>query len=166
MKTTKGLTKIAVVSALTAVVLVIGGVFPTAALSLAALAGLFPAVLVKERGYSSAFSAYLVAGFLSLMLSPDKSAPALFVLLFGMYQIVKQWLEDKLHPVLSYVCKLIYANAAFFFLFFCLTNVFFVVVPTIFTSFVLTWVAYLITFVIYDFAGSEWIKFYVVHIQR
>ena len=166
MKKSSVLTRVALVSALTVVVLVFGGLFPSAAISLAALAGLFPAVLVKEHGYSYAFISYLVAGFLALFLSPVKSSVALFVMPFGLYQIIRQWFDGKFHPVLSYLFKFLFANLTFFFLFFCLTKLFLSVVPSFLHSFVLTWVAYLIAFVIYDFAGNEWLKFYIARIRH
>lgn len=166
MNKTSVLTKIALVSALTGVVLILGSVFPSAALSLAALAGLFPAVLVKEHGFIPALAAYLIAGFLALLLSPVKYAAALFVLLFGFYQVIKQWMEKRMHRVVACICKFIFANSVFFFLYLCLTDVFAAVVPTMLKSFVLTWVLYLAAFLIYDFAGSEWLKFYEARIRR
>ncbi len=166
MKKTAVLTKSAIISGLATIVLILGGVFPSAALSLAALAGLFPAVLVKKHGYAAAFASYLVTGFLALVLSPVKYAAALFVLLFGFYQIIKQWIENKFHPVVAYICKLLYANVLFFVLFFCFTNLFLAVVPKKLTSFVLTWILYLAAFLVYDFAGREWLRFFDTRIRR
>ena len=160
------LTRTALVSALTAIVLILGGLFPNSTLSLAALAGLFPAVLVKDFGFSSAFCAYLIAGILSLILSPVRYAAVLFLLIFGLYQITKQWMEKKLHRLIGCICKFLFANIAFCFLVLCLSNMFMSVVPTFLKSIILTWVLYLIAFLVYDFAGSEWLKFYEARIRR
>jgi len=166
MSKTKVLTEIALISALTTVVLILGGVFPSVALSLAALAGFFPAVLVQKHGFASAFTSYLIAGFLSLLLSPIRYAAALFILLFGFYQIIKQWLERKLYRILAYFCKFVYANCVFLVLFFCFTKLFFAVVPNLLNSFVLTWAIFLLAFFVYDFAGTEWLKIYNSRIRR
>ena len=166
MKKSVVITKVALISAIAIIVLMFGGIFPNAALSLAALAGLFPMILVKEHGYSAAVSSYLVTGFLSLLLSSGKHAAALFILLFGFYQILKQWFESKLKPVLSYICKFIFANVMFLFLFFVFNKMFMAVVPSMLTSFAFTWAVYLIAFFIYDFAGSKWLKFYYTRIRQ
>ncbi len=159
MNKTSNITKTALVSAITCSLLALSSLIPSASLSLSALAGFIPAILVLTCGYTSAFAAYFIAGFLSIIFLPDKNCAALFVLLFGYYSIVKQWIEQKIPLFAAYVCKLVFANIVFFLLFFFLTHVFLAIVPRVLTVFWVTWLVYQIAFLIYDRAASVWLTF-------
>ena len=158
MSRTKRLTRSAIVSCITFVVLAASGIFPSAALSIAALAGLIPLILVLACGYSWAFGSYVVSGLLAILLVPDKTASTLFLLLFGYYGVVKLWIESKSNPVISWTLKILFANAAFFLIYFLFKSVFLAVVPMSFSVLWVLWVAYMVLFFIYDTAIRVWLE--------
>ena len=89
MSPTRRLTITALIAALC--VLCLGGsmVLPGITLSLAALAGLFPAVTVISCGYRWAAGGFAGAALLALLLLPDKTAGIWFACFFGHYPIWK-----------------------------------------------------------------------------
>lgn len=111
MSPTRRLTITALIAALC--VLCLGGsmVLPGITLSLAALAGLFPAVTVISCGYGWAAGGFAGAALLALLLLPDKTAGIWFACFFGHYPIWKglaEGLQVKLgRPWLGWGLKLL-----------------------------------------------------------
>ena len=93
MSRTNKLSLTAVIAALCVVCLGAAAVLPRVTLSLAALAGLFPAVTVMVCGYGWAAAGSAVAVLLALLLLPDKTASVWFACFFGHYPIWKGLIE-------------------------------------------------------------------------
>lgn len=93
MSRTKKLTLSAMVTALCVICLGGSALLPRVTLSLAALAGLLPAVCVLACGYGWAGGAAAAAAILALLLLPDKTAGVWFVCFFGHYPIWKALIE-------------------------------------------------------------------------
>ena len=94
MSKTKKLTLSAMVTALCVICLAGSAMLPRVTLSLAALAGIFPAVTVIACGYGWAAVSAAAAAILALLLLPDKTAGVWFAFFFGHYPIWKALIED------------------------------------------------------------------------
>ncbi|MCM1523015.1 MAG: hypothetical protein NC120_01025 [Ruminococcus sp.] len=77
-----------VVSALCLALMFMTGVFPLLSLAIPIYAGALMIVISKEVSASWAFAAYCAVSLLSLFLTPDKEAAALFIMFFGYYPII------------------------------------------------------------------------------
>ncbi|MBQ1411209.1 MAG: hypothetical protein IIY94_08045 [Oscillospiraceae bacterium] len=110
MSQTQKLTISAMVTALCVLCLAGSALLPRVSLSLAALAGLFPAVAVLACGYAWAAGASAAAAILALLVLPEKTAGVWFVCFFGHYPIWKAWIEGLQEktkkPVLGWCWKL------------------------------------------------------------
>ena len=61
------------------------------------LTGVLMVVLVRTFGYGTAWITYVSTGLLSFFLVPDKECMLMYVLFFGYYTIVRQWI-GRLRP--------------------------------------------------------------------
>lgn len=93
MSRTKKLTLSAMVTALCVIALAASSLLPNLSVSLAALAGLFPAAVVLACGYEWACGAMLAALILAELLVPVKTAVAWFAVFFGHYPLWKAGIE-------------------------------------------------------------------------
>ena len=111
MSRTKKLTFSALIAALCVLCLAGSALLPRITLSLAALAGLFPAAAVVVCGYGWAAGASAAAALLALLLLPDKTAGVWFACFFGHYPIWKALIErfqtERKQPLLGWLLKLL-----------------------------------------------------------
>lgn len=111
MSRTKKLTLSAMVAALCVVCLAGSTLLPQVTLSLAALAGIFPALTVLACGCGWAAGAASAAVLLALLLLPDKTAGVWFLCFFGHYPIWKALIESLQtktgKPILGWALKLL-----------------------------------------------------------
>ena len=166
-KRTKYLTVCAMLCALSVIALSVGSVIEVLDITTAVLASLLCIYAVIEIGGAYPWMIWLVTSILSLLLLPQKT-PALFYTLFaGFYPIVKEKLEKLKNPI-SYVLKLavfhvsltaIVAGMKLFF-------------PAELDMGGLWWmplVLYILClacFVMYDFALTRLITFYLVRLRH
>ena len=101
-----------VLAALSAAVMFLTGVFPTATLGLTALAGCALIPAVAELGAAWGFGTYAVVAALSLLLAPDREAALLYVLFFGYYPALYGVLARIGKRPLRAAAKLLLFNAA------------------------------------------------------
>ncbi len=102
----------AVISAVSVVLMLLTGLFPFASYALPALAGALLAVIVIEAGMKWAILSYIAVAVLAFFITPDTTAKAAYILLFGYYPILKCVIEKvKLKPV-RWVLKVINLNLA------------------------------------------------------
>lgn len=83
-------------AALSAVIMLIGGVIPAATYAVPMLCGALLLPILIELGKSAAWATFFSVAFLALILGFDKEA-AFFYLFIGYYPIVK-WPLDKIRP--------------------------------------------------------------------
>lgn len=101
----------AILSALSVVVLLIGGVTGVLDLSALVIASLCLAFCVIEIGVRQAYLIWAVTAVLSLILLPSKEIAVMY-LLGGTYPILKSSFE-RLHPLFTWLLKLSLFNSAF-----------------------------------------------------
>lgn len=93
------------------VLLYLGGVSPYAAVAACIAAGVTSAVpLIRHARVRLAVLLYLAVSVLSLLLVPRKSVAIAYVLLTGLYPIVKYGIECRLPRGTQQMIKLVYCN--------------------------------------------------------
>ena len=111
MSKTKKITLSALIVALCVVFLVMGASFELFDLSVCAFASLLVAFVYIEIGSPYTFLVWLSSSLLAFLLFPASFIWAEFFLIFGIYPILKGYIERLLHK-LWWPLKLIYANVA------------------------------------------------------
>jgi len=86
--------------------------FPSMTYSMPMLAGGLLVIPCIEFGAGAALTAYAAVSILSFILPVDKEASLMFVLLFGLYPILKKFFEQIRPRFLELLVKLLYFNAA------------------------------------------------------
>jgi hypothetical protein len=154
------------IAALSAVLMAFSFI-PNASIVLPAIAGVLLISVVLEAGTKWALLIYAAVSLLSLFISPDIDAKILYIVFFGHYPIIKKYLEDKKARWLQWLLKLFVFNICaivYYILIIKLTNI-----PKEFNQtwyLAALWVFGNITFIIYDFALTQLIAFYINKIRK
>lgn len=172
MSRTKKLTVSALIAAVCVICLALSLVIPRVTLSLAALAGIFPAALVMVCGYAWAAGAAATAALLALLLLPDKTAGIWFLFFFGHYPIWKaliEGLQAKIgKPWLGWALKLLGFAVCMALLYFLFGKLFAAGIPYAFSEYsagpYILVIALLLAFVVYDIAFSILINWFRIKI--
>lgn len=85
-----------IVSALSIVVMMLSSIISIATYALSALSGIILIVLVIELNCKWAVTSYITVGFVSLLIVPNKEAVLLYILFFGYYPMLKQFIESHI----------------------------------------------------------------------
>lgn len=156
---------VGLLTALSVIVLYLTALVPTGRLGLVALAGLTPAAAVVSARLPAGLFCYAATGILGLFLSPDKGSVLLYLLFFGLYPLVKCWIERLRKAPLEWVCKLAFFNAILTICWFFFRAALLLGLPNYFNT---LWVLYLlgnVVFVVYDFGFSKLISLYVARVN-
>lgn len=176
---TKKLTLGAVLAAMGVVLLTLGAFVEVLDLSMAALASFFCIFAVIEMGKGYPLMIYFITGILSVILMPQSLSPWFYMLFFGYYPIIKEKFEILSKPI-GWTLKLIVFNVSVtiyaiisYFLFFgeleVLLNEFSSLFGGIKIGGILIAIIYVIlnvVFVIYDFALTKLITFYLIKLRK
>lgn len=87
------------------------GVFPVGTYALPCFAGILLMAIVVEFGTRWALGVYLCVSLLSVLLVSDKEAVLYYILILGIYPILKSFFEKIRHRWLSILFKLLFFNA-------------------------------------------------------
>lgn len=118
-------------AAIMIVVMLLGSIVPFASILCPALAGLFMVPVIRECGSRLSFILFLGVSMLSLLLIPDKEIALLFTFLFGLYPLLRLYM-DKIHPhPLRIVIKLLLCNLLLLLVY---SLLFFVISPALFQA--------------------------------
>lgn len=96
--------------ALSVVICIVSGLFPTMSLSITALAGIITAVSLILCGFKYSLLVYIATAILALLLVPDKGTAVYYILLFGHYPMTKLLIERIGKRVVSWIIKILLAN--------------------------------------------------------
>lgn len=99
-----------VISSLCLLAMLITGIAPILYLTLPMIAGALMMIIVVEVNTSWAFLTYAAVGILSIFISFDKEASLIFILFFGHYPIIKQYLDKIKIPILRLGARLAIFN--------------------------------------------------------
>ncbi len=105
----KSITLSGILLAFTVICVFLAAVLPTSKLSLYAVSSLFMAVIVIEFGTRAGWAFYLASAILSALLVPRLEVIP-FIVFFGVYGLIKLYIERIHSRALEYVLKLGYFN--------------------------------------------------------
>ncbi len=167
MKKTKKLTLSSVLTALGVVLMALGSVIDLIDLSVCALVSLFVVFAYIEIGTSYAWGVYLATSLLSLILLPSKLIFAEYVLVFGIYPLLKAMIE-RLPRWTWLPIKLVFVNAIIWIL--VLVCELLLGVPFIEGNTLIMKIGFYllvnITFVVYDIFITVMVRFYFDKLRR
>lgn len=99
-----------ILGALAVICLLLATVLPTNRLSFYALSSFFIAVSIIESGARAGWIFYLATSLLALIIVPDKLGIIPYAIFFGLYGLVKYYIEKLDKIIIEYVLKFIYFN--------------------------------------------------------
>ncbi len=105
----KRITLSGILLAFTVISVFLAATLPTSKLSLYALSSLFMAVIVIEFGTKAGWAFYIASGILSALLVPRLEVIP-FIVFFGVYGLIKLYVERIHSRIIEYVLKLAYFN--------------------------------------------------------
>ena len=150
--------------ALGVVLLLLGSVIEVMDIAMAALASLLCIFAVIEYGGAAPWLVFSVTGVLSLILLPNKTPAAMYVVFLGYYPIIKEKLERFKKPI-AWVLKEVIFNIALIALFFIVK---FLLMPNAsepLMIYVIAFVLFEIAFVLYDIALTRLITLYILRLR-
>ncbi|MCL2082605.1 MAG: hypothetical protein FWH04_05145 [Oscillospiraceae bacterium] len=110
----KHLTFSAMMAASSAVLMFLSTAIPFFELTLSAAAGLCPlAAMLYGKSRRAGLLTWACASVLGLVLFAGRQAPVLYLCIFGLYPTLKSLCETQRHRKLSFLLKLLSANAGF-----------------------------------------------------
>lgn len=124
------------------------------------LASLIISVIVMEYGVNTGVVFYIASIILSFVVMPNKSQWLLYTLTFGIYGLVKYFIEKGRPIYIEVILKLIFANLVAVILYLILKNI--VIIPIN----IITIIVYQVAFLIYDYVYSLFIEYYNEKIKR
>ena len=124
------------------------------------LASLIISVIVMEYGVNTGVVFYIASIILSFIVMPNKSQWLLYTLTFGIYGLVKYFIEKGRPIYIEVILKLISANLVAVILYLILKNI--VIIPIN----IITIIVYQVAFLVYDYVYSLFIEYYNEKIKR
>ncbi len=113
MKKAVSLAVCSVVTALSVILLFLGGITYILAYAMPMFVGFFMIMLKRTFGTSSAWITYAATSALSFMLISDKECMLMYVLFFGFYPIIKSGFNKISSNILRLIVKLLLFNVLF-----------------------------------------------------
>ena len=162
---TKYLTVSAMLVALGVILLGLGSLINTLDLTVAALASILCVWAVIEMGMTYAWMIWLVTSFLAILLLPRKT-PGCFYLFIGLYPILKERLE-RLPRAVEWVLKIVIFHAMIA-LCWLVLRIFVPGEAALEFGWLLlaTYALALVAFLLYDYALTKLISFYLQKLQK
>ncbi len=148
-----------ILGALAVICLLLATVLPTNRLSFYALSSFFIAVAVMESGIRAGWLFYAATSLLGLIIVPDLLGRVPYVIFFGVYGLVKYYIEKLDKLVLEYILKYVYFNICLGIAALSVSKLF----GFSLTAEIPWWVVIValeIIFLIYDFVYTLFIKYY------
>lgn len=124
------------------------------------LASLIISVIVMEYGVNTGVVFYIASIILSFVVMPNKAQWLLYTLTFGIYGLVKYFIEKGRPIYIEVILKLIFANLVAVILYLILKNI--VIIPIN----IITIIVYQVAFLVYDYVYSLFIEYYNEKIKR
>lgn len=150
---TRELTFGALMAALAVTVMYLGCLIPSMELVMDMAAGLIVGTVVAAMGVKAGLLCCIAAGALALILVPSKAAALLFLIAFGLYPVVKSWLETRNRRVLEWIGKLAFFNTVLAFCTVFLKEFLFEGVPL---PLPVIFLGGNLFFLVYDYTFSRW----------
>jgi len=155
-----------ILTALTVVSVFFADIMPTNTLSLYALSSFFVSVFLIERGVKAAWTFYFATSLLSFIIVPDKTMVIPFISFFGVYGIIKHYIEKYTKRIIEYTLKYLFFNANVILAYFLMKALF--EAQTLFKGAPL-WVVFIALqpiLLIYDYVYTLFIQYYISKLRR
>jgi hypothetical protein len=160
----KRITLSGILLAFTVISVFLAATLPTSKLSLYALSSLFAAIIIIEFGTRAGWVFYLASAILSALLVPRLEVIP-FIVFFGVYGLIKLYIERIHSRVIEYVLKLIYFNI-------CLVLGLFFLKEIVLGGVSITAPVYIVAailelvFLLYDYIYTLFIRFYGTQLKQ
>lgn len=156
-----------VLLALSAASLFLASFVPGIELSFYALSSFFTAAMVVEAGAKGGWMFYFASALLTFFLIPNKGAALLYAVFFGLYALVKFYIEQIGKTPLEILLKLLFFGSAVFVLLYFFKELFLgaVGIPVEYPLCLLL-AASAVIFLLYDYVFTMVIQFYRHRIRR
>ena len=158
----KEITLSAVLIALTLIILYLNLIFPISTISILTLASLLIPVALIRGSMKSAILVYISSSIIGFFLLPINII-LLYILFFGIYGIVKYFIEKIKNIPLEILLKLIIFNMIFFISFFLFKS--FIAIQITKLPLGIFWILAQVVFLVFDYALSLLITFYLERIH-
>ncbi|MBR6386594.1 MAG: hypothetical protein IKS03_10840 [Ruminococcus sp.] len=99
-----------IVASLCLIAMFLAGILPAFYLILPMIAGLLMMIIATEVSTSWALLTYIAVGLLSLLITADKEAALIFIMLFGHYPILRFYLQKMHFKAVRFLIKIIIFN--------------------------------------------------------
>ena len=156
----------AVLGACSLAVLYLACYMPSGRLGMAAAAGLFPAAAVTSCGFGAGFLCYAGTAVLAMLLVADKNVALLYLLFFGLYPMIKGWIEKWGRLALELVMKFVIFNLYAILVFRGLSGLLTGLLPTSNLPPMILLVIANVVFFLYDYGFSKVLTFYRLRVDR
>jgi hypothetical protein len=100
-----------ILGALAVICVLLAAILPTNKISLFALSSFFVAVSILETGARAGWIFYAATSLLALIVVPDKLGVIPYAVFFGLYGIIKFYIEKLDKIIVEYILKYVYFNA-------------------------------------------------------
>lgn len=150
--------------ALTVVVLYATSLFSISTLSLLTIASCLIPISIIRTSIKNTILVYIASSILSFILIPKINIPIYYTLFFGIYGIVKYFIEKARNMILEILLKLISFNILLGITYLITKSFLSVVYPSI--SLWLLWIAAQVVFLIYDYALTLAISFFLSRFNK
>lgn len=154
-----------ILAALVTITLYLESILPVNKLSLYALSSFFIAVVIMKYGIKNGWAFYLATCLLAFAVIPDKFGLIPYAVFFGLYGIVKFYIEKLNKLIPEYILKLLYFNLCLILAIFLIREFFIQNIKINFPW----WIAIVlseIVFVIYDYVYTLLIQYYNTKLKR
>ncbi len=94
-------------TAVSVVLLYVASVVPTARLALCAVVSAMVCLVVIKSGIKGALSLYVAVTALSAIILPDKAIAVAYGMVFGIYPVIKAFIEKRNNLLLEWICKIV-----------------------------------------------------------
>lgn len=142
------------------ILLIMVNVLPINTLFLLGLASLPLSIVIMEWGKKMGFIFYMASVLLSFLIMANKAQWLLYIFSFGIYGLVKYFIECDRSFFVEYALKLISANLLILIIYMILKS--FVYIPVN----IITILIFEISFIIYDYMYSLFIDYYNDKLRR
>ncbi len=148
-----------ILTALATVCLLLGSVFQTLDLSVAAIGGFIVLVAMIEMGPKWALGVYFTTAIITMVILPYKTAALIFACFTGFYPVLKKPLNDIKNIVLSYIARIAVFNLFMTLAIYVGLN-FLNIEEDFFVFGIIVYILANITFIVYDYAMERFVFLY------
>ncbi|MCC0638429.1 hypothetical protein [Clostridioides sp. ES-S-0001-02] len=143
-----------VLLALNVILLTLTNIIPVNTLFIMGLASLLVSIVMMEWGFKSGIAFYIGSVALGFIVMASKSQWIVYSLTFGIYGIVKYFIEKDRSIYIEYLMKVVFANIMIVILYFILRTIVYIPINIIIVA------SFEVAFIIYDYVYSSFIEYY------